>query len=163
MQEIKLKECPCCGGETKFRTIDAVNGKPISVYAHCTKCGLETKAFKVSVDYCAKEEAAKVWNERYTETNRCDFGGITVDELERALKKMEQEFNAKKIMEEEKYRETPKCPICGHRGYNIREIGSDSFNTYVIMTCRNCDTEIRTDKEKIDKFFLERLVQDIEK
>ena len=64
---------------------------------------------------------------------------------------------------EEEYRETPKCPICGHRGYNIREIDSDAFNTYVIMTCRNCDTEIRTDKEKIDKFFLERLVQDIEK
>lgn len=163
MEEIKLKECPCCGGETKFRTIDGVNGKPISVYAHCTKCGLETKAFKVSVDYCAKEEAAKVWNERCTETNQDDFGDITVDELERALKKMEQEFNARKIMEEEKYRETPKCPICGHRGYNIREIGSDGFNTYVIMTCRNCDTEIRTDKEKIDKFFLERLVQDIEK
>ncbi|MBS5395531.1 MAG: Lar family restriction alleviation protein [Clostridium sp.] len=163
MKEIKLKECPCCGGESKFRSIDGVRGRPMSVYVHCTKCGLETKAFKVSVDYCAKEEAAKVWNERYTETNRCDFVGITVDELERALKKMEQEFNAKKIMEEEKYRETPKCPICGHRGYNIREIGSDSFNTYVIMTCRNCDTEIRTDKEKIDKFFLERLVQDIEK
>ena len=164
MKEIKLKECPCCGGETKFRTIDGVNGKPISVYAHCTKCGLETKAFKVSVDYCAKEEAAKVWNERCTETNQCDLGSITVDEIERALKKMEQEFiNARKIMEEEKYRGTPKCPICGHRGYNIREIGSDGFNTYVLMTCRSCDTEIRTDKEKIDKFFLERLVQDIEK
>lgn len=163
MEEIKLKECPCCGGETKFRTIDGVSGRPISVCARCTKCELETKAFKVSADYCAKEEAAKVWNERCTETNQDDFGGITVDELERALKKMEQEFNARKIMEEEKYRETPKCPICGHRGYNLREIGSDSFNTYVIMTCRNCDTEIRTDKEKIDKFFLERLVQDIEK
>lgn len=164
MKEIKLKECPCCGGESKFRSIDGVSGRPMSVYVHCTKCGLETKAFKVSVDYCAKEEAAKVWNERCTETNQCDLGSITVDEIERALKKMEQEFiNARKIMEEEKYRGTPKCPICGHRGYNIREIGSDSFNTYVIMTCRNCDTEIRTDKEKIDKFFLERLVQDIEK
>ena len=64
MKEIKLKECPCCGGETKFRTIDSVSGRPISVCARCTKCGLETKAFKVSADYCAKEEAAKVWNRR---------------------------------------------------------------------------------------------------
>lgn len=163
MKEIKLKKCPCCGGESKFRSIDGVSGRPMSVYVHCTKCGLETKAFKVSVDYCAKEEAAKVWNERCTETNQGDFGGITVDELERALEKSAREFAVRKIMGEEKYRETPKCPICGHRGYNLREIGSDSFNTYVIMTCRNCDTEIRTDKEKIDKFFLERLVQDIEK
>lgn len=163
MKEIKLKECPCCGGESKFRNIDGVSGRPISVCACCTKCGLETKAFKVSADYCAKEEAAEAWNERHKEIYQDNFGGITVDELERALKKMEQEFNARKIMEEEKYRETPKCPICGHRGYNLRKIGSDSFNTYVIMTCRNCDTEIRTDKEKIDKFFLERLVQDIEK
>ena len=64
VKEIKLKECPCCGGETKFRHIDGVSGRPISVCAHCTKCGLETKAFKVSADYCAKEEAAKVWNRR---------------------------------------------------------------------------------------------------
>ena len=53
-----------------------------------------------------------------------------------------------------------QCEINAKRS---EEIGSDGFNTYVIMTCRNCDTEIRTDKEKIDKFFLERLVQDIEK
>ena len=161
VKEIKLKECPCCGGETKFEyRLDFMTKK---VRAKCSKCKLSTEWVDESVNYYAKEEVEKVWNERCTETNQDDFGGITVDELERALKKMEQEFNARKIMEEEKYRETPKCPICGHRGYNLREIGSDSFNTYVIMTCRNCDTEIRTDKEKIDKFFLERLVQDIEK
>lgn len=158
MKEIKLKKCPCCGGETKFEYGQDFITK--QVRAKCSKCGLATKWVDESVDYCAKEEAAKVWNNRYVETNQGDFGGITVDELERALKKSAREFAARKIMEEEK---TPKCPICGHRGYNIREIGSDGFNTYVIMTCRNCDTEIRTDKEKIDKFFLERLVQDIEK
>lgn len=75
MKEIKLKECPCCGGESKFRTIDGVNGKPISVYVHCTKCGLETKAFKVSVDYCAKEEAAKVWNRREGKQLKCPSCG----------------------------------------------------------------------------------------
>lgn len=158
MKEIKLKECPCCGGGARF--IYTLEADKRRVRVVCNKCDLSTGWVDESLDYGAKEEAAKVWNKRYVETNQGDFGGITVDELERALKKMEQEFNARKIMKEEK---TPKCPICGHRGYSIREIGSDGFNTYVIMTCRNCDTEIRTDKEKIDMFFLERLVQDIEK
>lgn len=163
MKEITLRECPCCGGESKFRAIDGVSGRPISVCARCTKCGLETKAFKVSADYCAKEEAAKVWNKRNTEINQDDFGGLTTNEFGRALVEGMQKVVAMENPEEEKHGETPQCPICGHRGYNIREIGSDGFNTYVIMTCRNCDTEIRTDKEKIDRFFLERLVQDIEK
>ena len=131
-------------------------------HVECKKCGLQTKTFKQSIYYCAKEEAAEAWNERHKEIYQDDFGGITADELERALKEFVQELVTMKKQEEE-YRETPKCPICGHRGYNIREIGSDGFNTYVIMTCRNCETEIRTDKEKIDRFFLERLVQDIEK
>lgn len=43
MKEIKLKECPCCGADSKFRSIDGVSGRPMSVYVHCTKCGLETK------------------------------------------------------------------------------------------------------------------------
>ena len=163
MKEIKLKECPCCGGEAEMEEINYIGATSSAVKVLCKKCALQTRTFIESLDYCAKEEAAEAWNERHKEIYQDDFGGITVDELERALKKMEQEFNARKIIEEEKYRETPKCPICGHRGYNIREIGSDGFNTYVIMTCRNCGTEIRTDKEKIDRFFLERLVQDIEK
>lgn len=77
MEEIKLKECPCCGGETNFRHIDGVSGRPISVCAHCTKCGLETKAFKVSVDYCAKEEAAKVWNRRESDIETCENCGCS--------------------------------------------------------------------------------------
>lgn len=97
-------------------------------------------------------KVSEAWNERHKEIYQDDFGGITADELERALKEFVQELGTMKKTEEE-YRETPKCPICGHRGYNIREIGSDGFNTYVIMTCRNCGTEIRTDKEKIDRFF----------
>lgn len=75
MEEIKLKECPCCGGESKFRNIDGVSGRPISVCARCTKCGLETKAFKVSADYCAKEEAAKVWNSREEKQLKCPICG----------------------------------------------------------------------------------------
>lgn len=160
MKEIKLKECPCCGGGARFvYTLEADERR---VRVVCNKCDLSTGWVDESLDYCAKEEAAEAWNEWHKEIYQDDFGGITADELERALKEFVQELVTMKKPEEE-YRETPKCPICGHRGYNIREIGSDGFNTYVIMTCRNCDTEIRTDKEKIDKFFLERLVQDIEK
>ena len=161
MKEIKLKDCPCCGGEAEVKDIK-YKSMPAITWVECKKCGLQTKTFKQSIYYCAKEEAAEAWNEWHKEIYQDDFGGITADELERALKEFVQELVTMKKPEEE-YRETPKCPICGHRGYNIREIGSDGFNTYVIMTCRNCDTEIRTDKEKIDKFFLERLVQDIEK
>lgn len=163
MQEIKLKECPCCGGEAEFRNRDGVSGRPIFVCACCTKCGLETKVFKVSADYCAKEEVAEVWNKRCTETNQGAFGGITADELERALEESMKEFDALKPKGEVKRRKIPKCPICGHRGYSLREINSDSFNTYVLMVCKNCNTEIRTNEKKIDKFFMERLVQDIEK
>ena len=141
MKEIKLKECPCCGGETKFRTIDGVNGKPISVYAHCTKCGLETKAFKVSVDYCAKEEAAKVWNERHKEIYQDDFGGITADELERALKEFVQELVTMKKPEEE-YREAPKCPICGEERLHILTLGYLPNKACAQIHCDMCGTDI---------------------
>jgi hypothetical protein len=77
MKEIKLKECPCCGGESKLRNINGVSGRPISVYACCTKCGLETKLFKESVDYCAKEEAAKVWNRRESNIETCENCGCS--------------------------------------------------------------------------------------
>ena len=160
MKEIKLKKCPCCGGETKFEYGQDFITK--QVRAKCSKCGLATEWVDESVDYCAKEEAAKVWNLRAQQINLKHQIDLKCPICGGALKEFVQELVTMKKTEEE-YRETPKCPICGHRGYNIREIGSDGFNTYVIMTCRNCDTEIRTDKEKIDRFFLERLVQDIEK
>ena len=106
MKEIELRECPCCGGEAEFGQTNFTQTKG-SVLIYCTSCDLRTNIFDESLDYCAKEEAAKVWNKRYVETNQGDFGGITVDELERALKKMEQEFNARKIMKEEKHQSAP--------------------------------------------------------
>ena len=67
MKEIKLKKCPCCGGETKFEYGQDFITK--QVRAKCSKCGLATKWVDESVDYCAKEEAAKVWNLRAQQIN----------------------------------------------------------------------------------------------
>ena len=100
MKEIKLKECPCCGADSKFRSIDGVSGRPMSVYVHCSKCGLETKPFKVSVDYCAKEEAAKVWNRRES-SEVCDkCGSDNIEEV--------KIFEGGRIVEEFK-----RCVKCG--------------------------------------------------
>lgn len=134
MKEIKLKECPCCGGGARFvYTLEADERR---VRVVCNKCDLSTGWVDESLDYGAKEEAAKVWNKRYVETNQGDFGGITVDELERALKKMEQEFNARKIMKEEK---TPKCPICGEGGLHIPTLSylSDKARANPLRYVRN--------------------------
>ena len=62
MEKIKLKECPCCGGEARF--VYTFEADTRQVRAKCSKCGLATKWVDESVDYCAKEEAAKVWNRR---------------------------------------------------------------------------------------------------
>lgn len=161
MKEIKLKNCPCCGNGARFMYKLEDDKRRIRV--ECYKCNLSTGWVDESLDYGAKEETAKVWNKRCTETNQSDFGGVTVDELECALEKSMKEFDALKPKGEVKRRKIPKCPICGHRGYSLREINSDSLNTYVLMVCKNCGTEIRTNEKKIDKFFMERLVQDTEK
>ena len=34
------------------------------VYIQCSKCGATTKSIYASLDYCAVEEAAKLWNRR---------------------------------------------------------------------------------------------------
>ena len=73
MEEIKLKKCPCCGGETKFEYGQDFITK--QVRAKCSKCGLATKWVDESVDYCAKEEAAKVWNRRENKQPRCPICG----------------------------------------------------------------------------------------
>ena len=63
MKEIKLKECPCCGGEAEVKDIK-YKSMPAITWVECKKCGLQTKTFKQSIYYCATEEAAKVWNTR---------------------------------------------------------------------------------------------------
>ena len=73
MKEIKLKEGPCCGGETKFEyRLDFMTKK---VRAKCSTCKLSTEWVDESVCYCAKEEAAKVWNSREEKQLKCPICG----------------------------------------------------------------------------------------
>ena len=67
MKEIKLKECPCCGGKAEFGQTNFTQTKG-SVLIYCTSCDLRTNIFE-SLDYCAKEEVAKVWNLRAQQIN----------------------------------------------------------------------------------------------
>ena len=80
MEKIKLKECPCCGGEARF--VYTFEADTRQVRAKCSKCGLATKWVDESVDYCAKEEAAKVWNRRESSEvcDKCGSDNIEVVE-----------------------------------------------------------------------------------
>lgn len=75
MKEIKLKECPCCGGEAEMKETNYIGATPSTVKVLCKKCALQTKTFIESIDYCAKEEAAKVWNRRESKQPRCPICG----------------------------------------------------------------------------------------
>ena len=75
MEKIKLKECPCCGGEARF--VYTFEADTRQVRAKCSKCGLATEWVDESVDYCAKEEAAKVWNRRESNIETCENCGCS--------------------------------------------------------------------------------------
>ena len=137
MKEIKLRECPCCGGGARF--IYTLEADKRRVRVVCNKCALSTGWVDESLDYGAKEEAAKVWNERYTETNQGNFGGITADELKRALEKSAREFSAGEIMGEEK---TSKCPICGEGRFHILTLRYLPDKVRAYIHCDMCGTDI---------------------
>lgn len=72
MKEIKLKECPCCGWGARFvYTLEADKRR---VRVMCNRCDLSTGWVDESLDYGAKEEAAKVWNRRMG-CAVCDYCG----------------------------------------------------------------------------------------
>lgn len=80
MKEIKLKECPCCGGGARFvYTLEADERR---VRVVCNKCDLSTGWVDESLDYGAKEEAAKVWNRRESSEvcDKCGSDNIEVVE-----------------------------------------------------------------------------------
>ena len=58
MSEIKLKNCPFCGGEAEMGFRDA------SAFVMCTKCLARSRTVVACVDYTAREVAADEWNQR---------------------------------------------------------------------------------------------------
>lgn len=67
MKEIELRECPCCGSEARFVYTSDNGIRQVRVV--CNRCNLSTEWVDESLDYCAKEEAAKVWNLRAQQIN----------------------------------------------------------------------------------------------
>ena len=58
----ELLPCPFCGGKAKL----IINMQSFEPYAivQCKNCSAKTKDIMQSVDYCATDEAAKLWNQR---------------------------------------------------------------------------------------------------
>lgn len=61
-EDIKLKPCPFCGGKAKL-IINIQSFEPYAMVG-CESCSAKTKKVMQSVDYCATDEAAKLWNQR---------------------------------------------------------------------------------------------------
>lgn len=62
LNKIILKPCPFCGNKAKL----IVNIQSFQPYAmvECESCSAKTERVMQSVDYCATDEAAKLWNRR---------------------------------------------------------------------------------------------------
>lgn len=61
MPEIKLKPCPFCGGEGELKTSGFNNCYSL---VECKQCEAESRAFRISNEYCSDEKAAEAWNRR---------------------------------------------------------------------------------------------------
>ena len=59
----ELKPCPFCGGKAEVKKSMFGNNLGYALIA-CKSCGASSKDFKLSLDFCAVEEATKAWNRR---------------------------------------------------------------------------------------------------
>ncbi len=61
-KDTELLPCPFCGNIADLKKCPTLNSP--GVYIECSKCGATTKLIYAALDYCAVEEAAKLWNQR---------------------------------------------------------------------------------------------------
>lgn len=63
---VQLKPCPFCGGEAELKKDSYYAGavKVERVYCRCSNCGIATRIYGPSIDYCATDRVIKVWNTR---------------------------------------------------------------------------------------------------
>lgn len=82
----RLKSCPCCGGKAEVKEGYQSDGRCSykTVYVKCSNCGLKTKELIADGYYDelhTPEEAAKLWNNRYSGIN--DKNGTPICEGDR--------------------------------------------------------------------------------
>lgn len=66
-KDTELLPCPFCGNIADLKKMSDFNSP--RVYIECSKCGATTKSIYTSLDYCATDEAAKLWNQRMSRDN----------------------------------------------------------------------------------------------
>lgn len=62
VKDTELLPCPFCGkqGRIKYERV----GNNYAAYIQCSECKTRTKSIVENTDYCATDEAAKLWNRR---------------------------------------------------------------------------------------------------
>ena len=58
----ELNHCPFCGGEAEYKAWAEYG--TFYAYVSCKRCGAESARVKPTIDKCAKDEAAGLWNRR---------------------------------------------------------------------------------------------------
>ena len=112
MSKIELKPCPFCGSEPKI-----VNFGDIA-FVRCSGCRCRSGAVQASVDYTAKEVAAKEWNQRVNEKH--EYIGVIVCEMcRKSYPDVERHWNY--------------CPNCGAKMEGVEECERDQAEKLLVL------------------------------